>query len=252
MRKWQPCKWISERATNRLRLALAGGTCKLPVRYMSRTVLLAAVLTGLSLDLLNAGAEAVVEGVVPLPKSTVSIPNTSRYQNKIVGDVGPPDLPVAVVYLDGLSSSANATNRESAKMDQKKFQFAPGILAIQKGTAVEFPNLDDTYHNVFSYSKTKRFDLGRYRKDEKPPALVFDKTGVVKLFCEIHEHMRGTIVVLDTPFFVKTDPAGRFRLAHLPAGRFTLKAWVNENTTLERPVELPADGLVRVDFPTPR
>ena len=134
-------------------------------------------------------------------------------------------------------------------MEQRHFQFAPGILPIRTGTVVEFPNLDDGYHNVFSYSKPKRFDLGRYRKDEKPPSLVFDKPGVVKLFCEIHEHMRGTILVLDTPFFTKTDTAGGYRLEHLPGGKYTLKAWLDEKTVWEQPVELSDSDRLRVDFP---
>jgi hypothetical protein len=135
-------------------------------------------------------------------------------------------------------------------MEQKHFQFAPGILPIQKGTSVEFPNLDDAYHNVFSYSKAKRFDLGRYRKDEKPAALVFDKPGVAKLYCEIHEHMRGTILVLDTPYFVKTDSSGKYRLDHLPTGKYTLKAWIDEKTVLEKPVELKDGDTIKVDFPS--
>ena len=114
---------------------------------------------------------------------------------------------------------------------------------------VEFPNHDDLYHNVFSYSKTKRFDLGRYRKDEKPAAQLFDKPGVVKLNCEIHEHMRGIILVLDTPYFTKTDTNGHYRLESLPAGRFTLKAWLNEKITLQREVELDTGKILVVDFP---
>jgi plastocyanin len=193
-------------------------------------------------------ADATVEGVVQLPKVTPATPNTARYQNKIVGEVRPPDPPVAVVYLEGNFPVTSATNKPSVQMEQKHYQFAPGILAIQKGTSVEFPNLDDAYHNVFSYSKAKRFDLGRYRKDEKPAALTFDKPGVVKLYCEIHEHMRGTILVLDTPHFVKTDTSGRYRLAHLPAGRYALKAWLDEKTVLEKAVELKDGDAVKMDF----
>ncbi len=125
-------------------------------------------------------------------------------------------------------------------MAQHHAQFAPGVLPIQVGTTVEFPNLDDFYHNVFSYSKPKHFDLGRYRKDEQPATQLFDKPGVVTLHCEIHEFMRGTILVLDTPHFVRTDAAGRYRLSGLPAGHYLLKAWLNEKTTLEQPVDLPA------------
>ena len=150
--------------------------------------------------------------------------------------------------LEGVFS-ARPTNAPAPRiLGQKNLQFAPALLPIQKGTVVEFPNYDDLYHNVFSYSKTKRFDLGRYRKDERPAAQLFDKPGVVKLNCEIHEHMRGIILVLDTPHFTKTDTNGHFRLEGLPAGRFTLKAWLNEKTSLQREVELEAGKTQHVAF----
>jgi len=100
----------------------------------------------------------------------------------------------------------------------------------------------------FPFSKPKRFDLGRYRRDEKPAGLVFDRPGVVKLYCEIHEHMRGTILVLNTPYFVKTDAAGKYRLDNLPVGQFIVKAWINNKTVLERPVELQEGANARLDF----
>ena len=88
-------------------------------------------------------------------------------------------------------------------MNQKDLTFMPLILPVQVGTKVEFPNLDDTYHNIFSFSPAKRFDLGRYRSDERPiPSQVFDVTGLVTVRCDIHRHMRGLILVVDTPYFV--------------------------------------------------
>jgi plastocyanin len=198
---------------------------------------------------LVAQAESAIEGVVRLPSPAAIAITPSRYQNITPGEVGSPEPPLAVVYLEGSFPAPANTNTPMARMEQHHYQFSPGLLPIRTGTAVEFPNLDDGYHNVFSYSKPKRFDLGRYRKDEKPPTLVFDKAGVIKLYCEIHEHMRGTILVLDTPFFVKTDAAGKYRLEHLPIGKFTLKAWVDDKTTRERPVELSDGARLRVDFP---
>ena len=106
------------------------------------------------------------------------------------------------------------------------------------------------YHNVFSYSKTKRFDLGRYRKDEKPGSVLFDKPGTVTVHCDIHDRMRGTVLVLETPFFVKTDSQGHYRLEHLPVGSYSLKAWVTERDIREHPVELKnGAGVLHVDFP---
>jgi hypothetical protein len=133
---------------------------------------------------------------------------------------------------------------------QKDLTFIPALLPIQVGTKVEFPNLDDTYHNIFSYSPAKRFDLGRYRPEERPiPTQIFDKPGLVTLRCDIHDHMRGLILVLNTSYFVVTDPDGHFRLGGLPAGRYTLKAWIDSRTTREKPVELKNGQTLHVDFP---
>src|SRR5947207_13195328 len=105
-------------------------------------------------------------------------------------------------------------------MAQKDLTFVISLLPVQVGTKVEFPNLDDTYHSIFSYSPAKRFDLGRYRPDEKPiPSEVFVAPGLVRLRCDIHEHMRGLILVLNTPYFIVTAPARRFRLRGLPSDR---------------------------------
>ena len=133
---------------------------------------------------------------------------------------------------------------------QKDLAFLPSLLPVQVGTRVEFPSLDDVYHNIFSYSPAKRFDLGRYRPDERPiPSEVFDAPGLVVLRCDIHEHMRGLLLVLDTPYFIRTDEEGRFRLSGLPSGHYTLKAWIDSRTTREKPVDLKRGATLHVDFP---
>jgi plastocyanin len=194
-------------------------------------------------------AQAIVEGRVELPKSHSAPLMNKRYEIVTKGGVLATDPPIAVVYLEGSFAKAGAL--PTKQVAQKDLAFAPGLLPVRKGTRVEFPNLDhDTYHNIFSYSPAKRFDLGRYRPDEKPvPAQVFDVPGLVTLRCDIHEHMRGLILVLDTPYFVLTDSEGRFRLVGLPSGHYVLKAWVDSSTTRERPVELKAGSTLHVDFP---
>src|SRR5712691_5420806 len=156
--------------------------------------------------------------------------------------------PLAVVYLD--RSFPKQTSPPTKQIVQKDLTFIPALLPVQVGTRVEFPNLDDTYHSIFSYSPAKRFDLGRYRPEERPiPSQVFDTPGLVTLRCDIHDHMRGLILVLDTPYFVVTDADGRFRLSKLPSGRYTLKTWIDSRTTLEKPVELKSGATVHLDFP---
>jgi plastocyanin len=192
-------------------------------------------------------AGATVEGYVELPESRSAPVVTKRYEIVTRGGVLSTEPPVAVVYLDG--SFPKSTSHSTKQVVQKNLTFIPSLLPVQVGTRVEFPSLDDTYHNIFSYSPTKRFDLGRYRPDERPiPSQVFDTPGLVTLRCDIHEHMRGLILVLDTPYFVMTDTDGRFRLRGLPSGHYTLKAWINSKTTRERPVELKNGETLHVDF----
>jgi plastocyanin len=170
-----------------------------------------------------------------------------RYQIVTRGGVLSTEPPVAVVYLDG--SFAKPISLPMKQVVQKNLTFVPSLLPVQVGTRVEFPSLDDTYHNIFSYSPAKRFDLGRYRPDERPiPSQVFDTPGLVTLRCDIHEHMRGLILVLDTPYFVMTETDGRFRLRGLPSGHYTLKAWINSRLTRERAVELKDGETLHVDF----
>jgi plastocyanin len=193
-------------------------------------------------------AQGVIEGTVHLPKPSFDRGLNQRYAASADIPLAPINPPAAVVYLEGNFRAQN-DSKAPARMAQKNIAFAPDLLPVLVGTAVDFPNLDDTYHNVFSYSKAKRFDLGRYRKDEKPTTVVFDKPGAVTIHCEIHERMRGTILVLETPYFVKTDTAGRYRLEHLPAGSYVLKAWVAGDDVREHPVELKGGMTLNVDFP---
>ncbi|MDQ6765056.1 MAG: carboxypeptidase regulatory-like domain-containing protein [Verrucomicrobiota bacterium] len=193
-------------------------------------------------------AQAIIEGHVELPKARLAPVMTKRYEIVSKGGVLGTNPPIGVVYLEGNFPPPNAPTLKTVA--QKDMDFQPALLPVQVGTRVEFPNEDDTYHNIFSYSPAKRFDLGRYRPDERPiPSQVFDKAGLVTLRCDIHEHMRGLILVLNTPHFVTTDTAGHFRLTGVPAGRYVLKAWIDSNTTHEKPVEVKAGGTLHVDFP---
>src|SRR6266849_2676671 len=193
-------------------------------------------------------ADSVLEGRVELPKSHSAPVMAKRYEIVTHSDVLSTQPPLAVVYLDG--SFPKQTSPPTKQIVQKDLTFIPSLLPVQVGTRVEFPNLDDTYHSIFSYSPAKRFDLGRYRPEERPiPSEAFDTPGLVTLRCDIHEHMRGLILVLNTPYFVMTDAAGRFRLDKLPAGRYTLKAWIDSRTTREKAIDLKHAQTLHIDLP---
>ena len=193
-------------------------------------------------------AQATIEGKVELPKTHLAPVENERYEIVSKAGVLATDPPRAVVYLAG--SFPKSASLPTKTVAQKDLAFRPPLLAIEVGTKVEFPNEDDTYHNIFSYSPAKRFDLGRYPPEENPPpSQTFDKPGLVTLRCDIHEHMRGLILVLETPYFTITDAKGHFRLTNLPAGHYLLKAWVNSKTTWEHPIDLKSGAAAHVDLP---
>ena len=193
-------------------------------------------------------AGAAVDGHVELPKSRSAPVQAKRYEIVTKAGVLSTQPPLAVVYLDG--DFPRPASLPTKDVEQKDLTFIPALLPIEVGTKVQFPNLDDQYHNIFSYSPVKRFDLGRYRPEERPiPSVTFDKAGLVTLRCDIHEHMRGLILVLNTPYFVMTDTSGRFRLDKLPAGRYKLKAWIDSKTTFEKQIDLKNGQTVHVDLP---
>jgi len=135
----------------------------------------------------------------------------------------------------------------TAVMDQKNLRFVPHVLAIQRGTTVEFPNNDPLSHNVFSISPAKRFNLGMYPQGESR-SLKFDEAGVVEVLCNVHLEMSGFIVVLKNPYFAKTDAQGRFRISGIPAGKHRIRCWHESLPSEEREVEVPAKGTVAVNF----
>ncbi len=212
----------------------------------------ASALVSVSLLLgLSAGeslSQGTIEGQVELPKRRTAPVAAQRYE--IVSNHGilATSPPLAVVYLEA-PSSGHATG-VTKQVAQENLAFVPALLPVQTGTKVEFPNHDDTYHNVFSYSPAKRFDLGRYRPNEQPvPFQVFDTPGLVTLRCDIHEHMRGLILVLNTPHFTVTGDDGHFRLTNLPAGQHVLKAWIDSKTLREKSVHISAGETLHTDLP---
>ena len=159
-----------------------------------------------------------------------------------------PDLLRSVVYLESAPRGAFETSDGGhAVMDQRNETFVPHVLAISTGTTVDFPNSDKFYHNVFSLSKTRPFDLGRYAAGNSRPVR-FDRAGIVRVFCDIHSHMNAYILVFSHPFFAMTDSQGRYRIENVPPGTYGVIAW-NEGTPSEtRPITVPDGGIAELDF----
>jgi plastocyanin len=159
-----------------------------------------------------------------------------------------PDRRQSVVYLESAPQRAFEEHRGAqARLDQRNETFVPFVLPITVGTTVEFINSDRTYHNVFSLSKARRFDLGRYGSG-RSKSVRFDHPGVVRVFCDIHSHMSAFILVFAHRFYAVTDAEGRYRIDGVPPGTYTLVAWNDGRERETRTVQVNDGEASEVDF----
>jgi plastocyanin len=122
--------------------------------------------------------------------------------------------------------------------DQVNKEFVPYVKPVSVGSRVRFPNRDNISHHVYSFSPAKRFELPLYKGTPAVPVL-FDKVGVVKLGCNIHDWMIGYLYVTDAPYFGKSGDAGRVELTDLPPGNYRVRVWhprmeAAEDATVQR------------------
>jgi len=158
-----------------------------------------------------------------------------------------------VVFIEGKvgTNSAPSTNVAvvaTTKIAQKSAMFSPHVLPVMVGTTVEWPNEDTIYHNVFSTSDAKSFDLDLYKGNPPEKRVTFDKPGRVDVFCSIHANMHCVVLVLENPYFSSTDENGNYKIDNVPPGTYTLKAWHERLPADEREIIVPTNGEVRADF----
>jgi plastocyanin len=170
------------------------------------------------------------------------------YPGRTVTAAAPPVIPEirnVVVYVKD-AAFHGVLPATKAEMHQEHETFVPHVLAITRGSRVEFPNDDPFYHNVFSLSSAANFNLGRYANG-KSASYEFNKSGIVKLYCNIHSQMSATILVFDHPYFAVPRLDGSYELPNLPAGDYTVVGWherVGEQSTrvhVERGKTVPVD-----------
>jgi plastocyanin len=153
----------------------------------------------------------------------------------------------AVVSIEGIAAdrvkSRSAAVSKKAVLDQREMRFVPHVLAVLVGTTVEFPNNDKNWHNVYSKSEAKEFDVGLYAPGKSRSAN-FDKPGVVRVLCNVHPAMEAFIVVKEHPYFAAADKQGNYRIDAVPLGKYRVQVWHPQMGTSETGVEIVRDGEV--------
>jgi plastocyanin len=229
---------------------------RFPVRPDSGAVALAAVLAIIVLDGI---ARSEVEGQAPpsvVGRVEIGIPiptrrPTTAYATRSVGSsalASESERRNVVIYLR--NARPRQVNPVRVSIRQKNETFAPRVVAVTVGSEVDFPNDDPIYHNVFSLSRARTFNLGRYPRGDTR-RVRFDRPGIVKVFCEIHSHMSATVMVFDHPWFAMPDETGRFTLGAVPPGDHEVTAWHERLGDTTTRLRAEAGRVATADFVLP-
>jgi plastocyanin len=181
-------------------------------------------------------------------------PTASSYQRGIAVELGADrsDDPLAfertrvAIFLEGQFPCSPII----ATLEQKNRRFVPDTLIVPAGSTVSFPNLDHIFHNVFSLSKPKAFDLGNYPKDHTR-TVTFEKPGVVFVHCHLHPNMAAAIVVTPNQWSARPDAAGRFTIEGVPAGSYTIVAWHKAAGYFRKSIRVAENRAGNVEFVIP-
>jgi plastocyanin len=145
-----------------------------------------------------------------------------------------------VLYVEQVAGTFSPRAKRSSLV-QEGMRFVPRVLPILVGEEVDFPNRDPYYHNVFSYSDTRRFDLGKYAEGGSR-RVEFPEVGEVRVFCDIHADMNAVILVLQNPFFTQPESDGSFAIEAVPAGPHVLIVWHPDSDPKRIEVTVPSEG----------
>lgn len=192
------------------------------------------------------GVVHVIDG---LTKLRVTLP---AYQSRGVAAPPPSGGPIdeltrIVIYLEG---SLGEVKPVAGEIRQRNRRFEPEILAVPQGSTVSFPNFDPIFHNVFSLSKVKSFDLGYY-PEGSTRIVHFDHPGAVQVYCHLHSDMSALILVTPNQFYTQPSSSGAFKLAGLPGGSYSVVAWHKSAGLIRKNIEVPENGVVGVVFEIP-
>jgi plastocyanin len=197
----------------------------------------------------SAASAGTIEGSVLLTSADLGFRGgvkSNAYVGQLSAAAGnsrsavPSDTTYGIAYVSDVGQAGDEP-RPSILLDQRGQRFIPRILAVVVGQSVEFRNSDNVFHNVFSYSPPKRFDLGRYPRG-KSKRLTFQKPGLVQVFCDIHSDMRSDIVVVPSKRFDYVDASGRFHIEDVPPGKHTVVVWLPRRGERTGEVQVPESG----------
>jgi plastocyanin len=225
---------------------------RVPFRQLVTPLLVAGALAVVHIpDVRAARGYGRVTGVVHLVALAGTPLRSGAYPARRINPKTPDAAEIAnvVVFVKDAPANQELTTTH-ATISQRDESFVPRVIAITRGSTVEFPNFDPYFHNVFSLSRALSFDLGRFRKGEKRER-VFPRTGVVKVYCHIHSEMAATIMIFDHRLYATPVSNGSFTIDAVPPGTYQLSAWHERIGETTKPIKVVAGEDASVEFSLP-
>jgi plastocyanin len=232
---------------------ITGLSVRVPIRTAGSVAVLAlaALTLGELTPVSTQASTGRIEGQVRLVLPPANAVPSGVYPSRRVNRPAPKASEIAnvVVFLKDVARVDDLTTT-TATITQKDEAFVPRVVAITRGSTVDFPNADPFFHNVFSLSRGAVFDLGQYRKGVTKDRR-FTSAGLVKVYCHIHSHMTASIMIFDHPYFRMPGADGTFVIDDVPPGTHKISAWherIGESVSSTR---VEAGRTTKVEFVLP-
>lgn len=221
------------------------------------TTLLALSVLGMTCSAQDISGTIIIKKRLTHRSVTASVSVYQRGTSVKLGKAADED-PIAfersrvVVYLEGsvAANSDAAAASGSVEIQQMNRQFVPDLAVVPVGATVSFPNMDPIFHDVYSLSKSKSFDLGAYDKGQTR-RVSFTKPGIVEVYCHLHPNMAATIVVMGNRYYAQPDRNGQYHISNVPPGHYTLVAWHKTAGFFRKPIEVGPGQTTTADFLIP-
>jgi plastocyanin len=183
---------------------------------------------------------------IPAYSAEVTNEGSGVIKGKVIARV-PKYKKDSVVYIERVKGDFPPPE-EHARMDQVELVFIPHVLVVLKGTIVDYLNSDDIAHNVFSPDDVAdKMNLGTWLRGEVR-SYTFNKPGAAAMLCNVHPEMEAYVIVLQNPYFAKTDKDGNYIIENVPPGEYTLKVWNKKYKAKPKRVDIKEGDTITVDF----
>lgn len=221
----------------------------------TKTVFVGLILVAATCQGQDISGTIIVKRKLTRPSVTAPVSVYQRGPSVKLGNDTGEDDPIAyersrvILYLEPSSTDFQEPGASPVpvEIDQIDRRFSPDLVVVPAGSTVSFPNMDPIFHNIYSLSKAKSFDLGAYDKGETR-RVTFAKPGIVEVYCHLHPNMAATVVVTPNRYYARPDRNGQYRIANVPPGHYTLVAWHKTAGFFRKSIDVESGQSATADF----